>query len=154
MGFDGNYDIWRDFIKTVKKLDRSNVMARKTPLQSQSLRIHKIDEVAAVLSSRKSRLHLEIAPMSRSEIKKFKSRKSIDLHGYTCDISETLATFCARCILDGIYEVVVITGKGRGIVRSATEYWLKSHPEFVTRFFPIQDSRGESGSFGVRLRKR
>ena len=87
-------------------------------------------------------------------VKKFIPKRTIDLHGYTRQIDETLATFFAKSILNGIYDVLVITGKGQGIVKSATESWLRSHPEFVTGFFRIKDVMGESGAFGVRLRRK
>lgn len=152
MGFDGNYDVWNDFIKTVKKSDRSNVFV--PDIQFQKPNIHKVDVVTAVLNSRVSRQHISVAPMNRAEIKNFKPKKSIDLHGYTREIDGTLATFCAKAILAGIYEVVLITGKGHGIVKSATKFWLKSHPELVISFFEVKDSMGESGAFGVKLRKK
>lgn len=152
MGFDGNYDVWKDFIKTIKKLDRSNVLV--PDIQRQKPNIHKVDAVTAVLNSRVSRQYLCVVPMNRAEIKSFKPKKSIDLHGYTREIDGTLATFCAKAILAGIYEAVVITGKGQGIVKSAAKFWLKSHPEFVVSFFEIRDSMGESGAFGIKLRRR
>lgn len=152
MGFDGNYDVWKDFIKNIKKSDRSNIFVPNIQLRKPN--IHKADAVTVVLNGRVSRQYLRVVPMSRAEIKSFKPKKSIDLHGYTREIDGILATFCAKAILAEVYEVVVITGKGQGIVKSAAKFWLKSHPEFVVSFFEIRDSMGESGAFGIKLRRR
>ena len=97
--------------------------------------------------------HVTVERLTRTEIKRFQPECAIDLHGYTREIDETLEKFCSKCILKGIREIIIITGKGEGIVKSATLCWIKSHPEFVIGFYEIKDLKMESGSFGVRLRK-
>ena len=154
MGFNGDYSLWEDFRKTVKKLDRSNLLVPELPQKTTKTVAHEVDCVMEVLSARVPRMHLNVKSLSRAEIKKFIPSRMIDLHGYTRQIDGALATFCAQCILDGIRDVLVITGKGHGIVKSATELWLNSHPEFIIGFFSIKDTMGESGSFGVRLRRK
>ena len=154
MGFDGDYSLWKSFRETVKKLDRSNLLIPELPKKSNKSIVHEVDIVVAVLDSRIPRKHLKVEPLPKAEMKKFTPRRTIDLHGYTRQIDETLATFCAHCVLNGIYDILVITGKGQGIVKSATELWLNSHPEFIVGFFSIKDVMGESGSFGVRLRRK
>ena len=45
--------------------------------------------------------------------KKFKSSRSIDLHGYTIAEANTKIKDCInKCYKDGIYKLVVVTGKG------------------------------------------
>ena len=153
MGFVGDTDIWKDFTKTVRELKNSNVLMREAYSKPEKIKIHKVDEVGIVLNSRAIRPGIKVEQLSKAEIKKIKVGKSIDLHGCSREIDEILVTFCARCILDNIYDLSIITGKGRGIVKAATEIWLKSHPELILGFFEIKDVMGESGAFGVKLRK-
>jgi DNA-nicking Smr family endonuclease len=69
------------------------------------------------------------------------------------DVNNTLEAFCAKCILLGLRNVVITTGKGGGVVKNATLTWLKSNPKYVVGFFEIMDARGESGAIGVHLRR-
>ncbi len=154
MRFDGDYSLWKEFRKTVRKLDHSNLLAPELSKTFARAAVHKVDSVMSVLNARVPRKHLNVVLLSKAEIKKFIPKRTIDLHGYTRQIDETLATFCAKCILSSVYDILVITGKGQGIVKSATELWLSSHPEFIVGFFRIKDVMGESGSFGVRLRRK
>ena len=154
MGFEGDYSLWKDFIKTVRKSERSNVLMPELPKKFAKVAIRKVDCVISVLNARVPRRHLQVALLSKAEIKKFIPKQKIDLHGHTRQIDEILAKFCAKCILNDVYDILVITGKGQGIVKSATELWLRSHPEFIAGFFRIKDTMGESGSFGVRLRRK
>ena len=151
MSFKGDLDIWKDFIKSVKKLDRSNVVARDAPKPRIKTNPER-NKLISFIDNRKSMKHIAVRILTRSEIKKFHSQNVIDLHGYTREVDDTLETFCSKCILNGIREITIITGKGDGVVKAATSLWLKSHPELVIGFFAIKDSRMESGAFGVRLR--
>ena len=153
MGFKGDIDIWKNFIKSLKKLDRSNIFVSNAPKPRIRPNPRK-NQLASFIDNRKPLCHVRVEKLRRSEIKKFEPRATVDLHGHTREISGVLETFCSRCILDGIREVTIITGKGEGIVKSATVLWLTTHPEFVIGFFEIKDSRGEWGSFGVRLRAK
>lgn len=155
MGFDGNFEFWKNFIKSVKKIDNSNILKPTSQKNTRHVQVkstrNKVNEFA---DNRRPMPNLTVTKLSRSEIKKFSHQKSLDLHGHTRDVDDVLAKFCSKCILAGIREVVIITGKGEGIVKTATINWLKSHPEFVISFFEIRDSRGEFGSFGIRLRAK
>ena len=154
MGFDGDFEAWRAYIKGVRKLK----FGRESPDWNRSIcnniAKHKQDVLETFFRYHKSRSPLSVNQLSCSERRKFKSQGEIDLHGYTRDIDRTLAIFCAESILHNVNNVTIISGKGRGIVKSATEVWLRSHPEFVIAFFEIKDSLGESGAFGVKLRKK
>lgn len=155
MGFDGDLCLWKEFSKSVERIDRSNIVVPgHLPIRSRVLIKSADNELFSFINNRKSMNHVRVECLDRASVKKFKSQRSIDLHGYTREVDETLEVFCSQCILTGIREIIVITGKGAGIVKSATERWLGSHPEFVIGFFKIKDFQGESGSFGVRLRAR
>ena len=153
MGFVGDKDVWKDFTKTVRRLKNSNVVVCAVHLKPNKIKIHKTNELDIFLNNRTIRNGVKVEQLSKAGIKKIRFEKSIDLHGCTREIDGILATFCARCILNNIHDISIIIGKGRGIVKSATEIWLKLHPEFVIGFFEIKDLMGESGAFGVKLRK-
>lgn len=153
MGFKGDFNIWKDFIKSVKKLDRANKAVSRKP----QVRIRPDPEknrLGSFIDNRKSMGNVKVEKLMRSEINKFKPKRSIDLHGYTRNIDNTLEIFCSKCILENSREILIITGKGSGIVKSATAHWLSSHPELIVGFFEIKDTMMESGAFGVKLRSK
>ena len=154
MGFDGDFDAWRAYVKGVKKLEcgRESICFERGI--RKSIGEYKQDVLEIFFHERQKKNCITVKKTASSDIRKFKSQGTIDLHGHTRNIDHTLAIFCAKSILHKINSVTIITGKGRGIVKSATEDWLRAHPEFVISFFEIRDSLGESGAFGVKLRKK
>ena len=158
MRYKGDTEIWFEETKTIQTIDRNNIYTPEIALHNtnhiaSSARRHNNEEIDWIITTLEHRKNVYIQKLSRSEITKISYRASIDLHGKTREIDEILKNFCARCILHNKNEVIVITGKGEGILRATTETWLKNHPEFIIGFFPIIDSKREIGSFGVRLRK-
>lgn len=93
-----------------------------------------------------------ISEMNRKERRKFRSESTIDLHGFSRDIDSVLNNFCAKCIMLGVRNITVISGKGEGIVKSSVYNWIKNSSNFIISFFEIKDSRGESGAFAIKLR--
>ena len=158
MSFKGDLDIWLEFTKDLKKLDKSHERYVYSPVylaySTTSRKKHKDNELIALRNNINPMEHISVEILSRTEIKKFRAQKTIDLHGYTREIDKTLENFCARCIVDRIREALIITGKGQGIVKTATQQWMRSHPELVIGFFEVKDSVGESGAFGVKLRRK
>ncbi len=158
MSFKGDLDIWREFAQDLKKLDKSHeryvYLPASPPRSPTSRRKYNNNELIALKNNISPMGHVSVEILPRAAIKKFRAQRSIDLHGYTREIDKTLENFCARCIVDGIREVFIITGKGQGIVKTATQQWVRSHPEFVIGFFEVRDSVGESGAYGVRLRRK
>ncbi len=158
MSFKGDLDIWLEFAKDIKKLDQSHeryvYLPISPPRSTMSRRKYKNNELIALKNNISPMGHVSVEILPRAETKKFRAQRTIDLHGYTREIDKTLENFCAGCIVDRIREVLIITGKGQGIVKTATQQWLRSHPEFVIGFFEVKDSVGESGAFGVRLRRK
>ena len=154
MGFDGDFDAWRTYVKGVKKLE----FGKEGPDLGYSVNHktdnRKLDALEIFSLNKRLRPQITVEKTASSDIRKFKSQGTIDLHGHTRNIDNTLAIFCAESILHKINSVTIITGKGRGIVKSATEIWLRAHPEFVISFFEIRESLGESGAFGIKLRKK
>lgn len=151
MKFEGDIDIWKEFTKSIEEFDRSNfVLPYKDFYQkiSQAKRSTK----AVALPKPKNPSSVKVIQLNRSERRRFRSVYSIDLHGQTRHVDDILESFCYKCMVQNCREVTIITGKGNGIVKNATEIWLQSHPEFIIGYFKIKDSMKGSGAFGVRLR--
>lgn len=150
-----DFDIWKEYTKSIEKFDRSNVSISKTMFHKKYIKTNpEKNRLIEFMMNRSSFDHVSVQTLDKSNRKKFNPKSTIDLHGYTREIDHTLEVFCSKCIIKDCREVVIITGKGEGIVKEATRFWLTKHPEFVVGFFEIKDSLGESGSFGVRLRSK
>ena len=158
MRYKGDTEIWFEETKTIQQINKDDIYipeiaCYKTNHISGCIKKHKNEEIEWIITTLEHRENIGIQKLSRSEIKKISYSASIDLHGKTREIDEILKNFCATCILKNKNEVIIITGKGTGILKTTTETWLKNHPEFIIGFFPIKDSKREVGSFGVKLRK-
>lgn len=150
-------DLWKAFSQTVEKIEKKNIAFKasdiKAPLlnKKQNNLIRMQLEISSGASKRPT---LETSVMSKLEKRKFFEEARIDIHGCTREmVGQKLAAFCCRCLMINIRNVVIITGKGEGIIRQATYDWMMDSPEYVINFFPINDSCGQSGAFAVRLRK-
>ena len=103
--------------------------------------------------------------------KKIKSSRSIDLHGYTIAEANTKIKDCInKCYKDGIYKLVVVTGKGLHSTNEQNPYVSKdlsilkySVPEFISHnknlmkiIYEMKDAKiedGGSGAFYILLKK-
>lgn len=151
-------EIWMEYTKSVKKLKNKNIVAR---CNKEVYRFPRFVYLSSV--KQKTDIHPDItvpsgtAPviqMKRKEKRKFREDAVIDLHGFTKEkISQTLQMFCAKCISVNLRNIIVITGKGNGIVKKETLDWIFSDSSHVLSFFPIYDSKKEVGAFALRLRK-
>ncbi|MDR0552577.1 MAG: Smr/MutS family protein [Holosporales bacterium] len=92
--------------------------------------------------------------MEKTERKRFKPEASIDLHGATkFNLRSILENSLADYIKGGIRNIIIVTGKGSGIVRQETYDFLLSASDYVISFAPVIDSTNNYGSFIVRLKK-
>lgn len=145
-----DYEFWLEYTKSIKKLKNRNVVPR------QNIETHRFIELPKSKVPNVT-IPLKILPvysMNKKEKRKFQEEAKIDLHGFTRDrIFKTLESFCAKCIAVNIRNVVIITGKGDGVVKKEAMQWISSSSSYVISFFPIHDSKKEVGSFAIRLRK-
>lgn len=149
--------IWKEYSKDISKLKNTNrvtphaqTFANKTPKKNETKR--QTEEVLNIIVNRENWPTLSVSPLNKNERRKFREEAMIDLHGHTREVDETLEIFCAKCILNNIKSIVIVSGKGNGILRNAVRSWLENNPRFIIGYFEIRDSRAESGAFGVRLR--
>ena len=151
-------DIWLDYVKGVEKLSKPNTVAkfqaqRYIAPKGAMKKKNEFSDITAYFENKRKN-HFETSILNKKERKKFRSEALIDLHGYTREIDQVLENFCFKCIINNVRSVMIISGKGTGIVKAAVRLWLENNPHIVSGFFEIKDSLGESGSFGVRLRQR
>ena len=83
--------------------------------------------------------------------------RRLDLHGYTAARAELkLQTFIEDAAYGGCRCVLVITGKGAGVLKSHVPGWLKRAPlsGLVLALAQARPADGGSGAFYVLLRRR
>ena len=83
--------------------------------------------------------------------------RRLDLHGYTAARAEVkLQTFIEDAAYAGCRCVLVITGKGAGVLKSHVPGWLKQAPlsGLVLALAQARPADGGSGAFYVLLRRR
>ena len=83
--------------------------------------------------------------------------RRLDLHGYTAARAEVkLQTFIEDAAYGGCRCVLVITGKGAGVLKSHVPGWLKRAPlsGLVLALAQARPADGGSGAFYVLLRRR
>lgn len=149
MMFIKDWEIWLNYKSTIEKISKNDKISRldfnPKLLPKPNIKSHFVHQ---------SFENKKVNTFNKSEIKKFKSERFIDLHGYTREIDNVLENFCISCILKNFKFVTVITGKGSGIVREATEKWLVQHPEFIIAFIGIKDTMQQIGAYAVKLRTK
>ena len=102
----------------------------------------------------KSTKHCLSSP-SRREVRSVSCRMVLDLHCHKLDsLHDTLLNFCVKCSLKKEKVLMIITGKGSGIIRQATEEWLNNNPSVIMKYSRIHDSSGGYGSFYVWIRRK
>ena len=80
----------------------------------------------------------------------------IDLHGQTPEQAEiSLFTFVKNCHQTGQRYLLMITGKGRGVLRKTVQHWLQEGPCqcYVLSYTSAKPEHGGEGAFYVVLRK-
>ena len=83
--------------------------------------------------------------------------RRLDLHGLTAARAENrLAQFIETAARDGCRCVLVITGKGKGILRGLVSDWLKRQPlsPYILALAEARPHDGGSGALYVLLRRK
>ena len=104
--------------------------------------------------------------------KKFKSSRSIDLHGYTIAEANTKIKDCInKCYKDGIYKLVVVTGKGLhstneqnpyvsmdlSILKHSVPDFINNDHQLMKKILEITEADikdGGSGAFYIYFKKK
>ncbi len=160
---DENDELWRYVTKDVKPLPRRAVPGNaKAPMKPVRLRRDSMLEPACHLP-----LPPSVAPQNgstgidRNTDEKLRRGKMaiqgrLDLHGLTRgEAHARLQEFMASSYRKGRRCLLVITGKGAGILRGEVQRWLGETPlsGIVLRFYPAQREHGGDGALYVLLRR-
>ncbi|WP_121756418.1 endonuclease MutS2 [Helicobacter felis] len=95
-------------------------------------------------SAPKAQVRLQHKPQAKGQMR-------LDVHGL--DVQEALEQtqdFLANALLAGFEEVLIVHGKGKGILRQALKEWLKKHPKVIS-FEDAPYNLGGSGAQMVKL---
>ena len=103
--------------------------------------------------------------------KKTSKIKRIDLHGFTLDrANKTIERFINDCYQNGVYKIIVVTGKGLhsnvekdpyvskdlSILKYSVPEYIKNNLELMKKIIEIKDAEiedGGSGAFYIFLKK-
>ena len=104
--------------------------------------------------------------------KKTSKIKRIDLHGFTLDrANKTIERFINDCYQNGVYKIIVVTGKGLhsnvekdpyvskdlSILKYSVPEYIKNNLELMKKIIEIKDAEiedGGSGAFYIFLKKK
>ena len=77
---------------------------------------------------------------------------ALDLHAFNPkDVASVVDEYLKACIDEGIYEVRIIHGKGKGVLRRTVHDRLKNHPLVLD--FRLDTGPSSWGASVVQLRK-
>jgi DNA-nicking Smr family endonuclease len=78
---------------------------------------------------------------------------SIDLHAFRPeDAASVVDEYLRACLEKGIFEVRVIHGKGKGVLRRTVHALLQKHP--LVASFTLDDGPSSWGATIIRLKRR
>ena len=105
--------------------------------------------------------HGDVSQMHKSHGKRFLRGQipieaRLDLHGMTQNIAhKCLNEFIEQSYIRGLRKVIVVTGKGQGILKNQTPRWLNDPMlrRFILSFSYAQPRDGGDGALYVLLRK-
>ena len=105
--------------------------------------------------------HGDTNGLNKKHAKKFKSGKlnvsaTLDLHGLTQSIAhEKVFSFINISYHKGFRKVIIITGKGKGVLQSAVPEWLNHHTlrSKILSFDYAQGHHGGAGALYVLLKR-
>ena len=143
---------WKDFIENVAIYKGEQDDAREKILKERG-----------VLNERKNHRNLPLpAPLTKKLVKKLTTRKlnlaaSLDLHG-TDRVSarEKFIIFVKSCCDKNYKYVLVITGKGKGLIKKALPLWIEEEQIFplIVGYSHAHRLQGGEGAFILHLRKK
>lgn len=159
-------DVWQNYAKGVKKFKKTKTVAILKPVDIKPLHKVKIKTPLPTKFYQDSQKHdFKNILLDRRVEKKIRSGEfsvdaKIDLHGMTqAEAFDALAQFMAIQVKIGRRNLLVITGKGKGmkgILRTNLPHWLESLPESsqILTLRPAALKHGGDGAFYVLLKKK
>jgi DNA-nicking Smr family endonuclease len=95
-----------------------------------------------------------VPELTARSAKKLTPEARIDLHGATTAQAQSrLTDFITHCQTQGKRTVLIITGKGEGVLRSWFREWLAHNHASLVGYKRAPDALGGDGAFMVQLRR-
>ena len=143
--------IWNDFINKEFRVENKDASFSNAQLNN--------DNRSQILK-RKKKLPLP-GSLTKRTVKKLATKKikidaTLDLHGLNIEKArETFLSFLDTCWKYKYSYVLIITGKGKGIIKNALISWLKEDQIFplIVGYSIAHRLQGGEGAFVLHLRK-
>ena len=151
-------ELFRQAVQDVKPLDSSRVLLKKKKPISKKMPNIEWDVINFATCNVDEDLFFVIDGLQPKTIKKLRQGKlpiaaCLDLHGMTIlEANENLQKFLFMCQQNELRHVLIIHGKGSGILKSAINTWLRSYSDTLA-FCSAQPKDGGLGAIYLLLSK-
>jgi len=144
--------VWKDFIKEEFRVEDKDANLGNIRLSNNYLN---------QIPKKKKKLPLP-GQLTKRTVKKLATRKiktnaTLDLHGLNVEkAKEAFLSFLDTCWKYKYSYVLIVTGKGKGIIKNAFIDWLKEDEIFplIVGYSNAHRLQGGEGAFVLHLRKR
>ena len=144
--------VWKDFIKEEFRVEDKDANLGNIKLSNNYLN---------QIPKKKKKLPLP-GQLTKRTVKKLATRKiktnaALDLHGLNVEKAKVaFLSFLDTCWKCKYSYVLVVTGKGKGIIKNALIDWLKEDEIFplIVGYSNAHRLQGGEGAFVLHLRKR
>lgn len=158
-------DLWQRVSETVEKIDRSRVRHTQTahvPTTKPNIKKNNRPDSTTAQQTRvsnpiKSNRDVDAATMRRIKNGQIPIGAVLDLHGLSQDQAHIrVQSFIKNAVLNGERLVLIITGKGKGILKRALPLWLEeqSNAPHILKLMPAPHNKGGEGAFLLYLRRQ
>lgn len=148
---DQEKDFWKNVTRDVVRTPYEGQVPSIPPAYGKQKKTTWIDDPLAEPFFPKRQ---EINQLTRKQVRHIEFESTLDLHGFNeQQAEEKLKIFIYQCLGKNIRTALVITGKGKNIIRQFVESWLLSHPEVIASFQKAQQKHGGQGAFYVFIKK-
>lgn len=143
--------VWKDFIKEEFRVEDKDANLSNTKLSNDYLN---------QIPKKKKKLPLP-SQLTKRTVKKLATRKiktnaTLDLHGLNVEKAKAaFLSFLDTCWKYKYSYVIIVTGKGKGIIKNAFIDWLKEDEIFplIVGYSNAHRLQGGEGAFVLHLRK-
>ena len=144
--------VWKDFIKEEFKVEDKDANLSNIKLSNDYLN---------QIPKKKKKLPMP-GQLTKRTVKKLATRKiitnaTLDLHGLNVEKAKVaFLSFLDTCWKYKYSYVLIVTGKGKGIIKNAFIDWLKEDEIFplIVGYSNAHRLQGGEGAFVLHLRKR
>lgn len=158
---DEEHTFWQAAIKGATPLPKNDKLAPacKDPVHHKGFvdamhRRHRQEHRHEALLAQATVQPQAVPVLTNRSAKKLTPEARIDLHGATTAQAQSrLTDFITHCHMQGKRTVLIITGKGEGILRTWFREWLAYNHAFIVAYKRAPDLLGGDGAFMVQLRR-